>query len=186
MAFAYGQSNPARSLFQLSGKIIDATTGGPLPAASIAVRGTSNGVLSDKNGKYTLKLTSGPAHISCQYLGYKPVDTLLNISGDTQLDLYLKAASQSLSQVNVQATASAPKEIATQDLTVLRGNDLDRTRGLSLGDALKSITGVTTFQTGPSIAKPVIHGLTGSRVLILNNNVALQAQQWGQEHAPEI
>ena len=117
-------------------------------------------------------------HVTCQYVGYKSIDTLLNISGNTQLNLYLKPASQSLNQVNVQATATAPKEIATQNLTVLQGNDLDRTRGLSLGDALKSITGVTTFQTGPSIAKPVIHGLTGSRVLILNNGVQLEAQQW--------
>ena len=186
VTFSYGQANEAVNLFQLSGKIIDAVTADPLPAASIAVKGTSNGVLSDKNGKYTLKLTSGPMHIICQYVGYKSIDTLINISGNTQLNLYLKSASQSLNQVNVQAAATAPKEIATQNLTVLQGNDLDRTRGLSLGDALKSITGVTTFQTGPSIAKPVIHGLTGSRVLILNNGVQLEAQQWGQEHAPEI
>ncbi len=186
LTFAYGQSSTPGSLFQLSGKIIDAANGGTLPAASIAAKGTSNGVLSDKNGKYTLKLTSGPVHVICQYVGYKSIDTLLNITGNTQLNLYLKPASQSLNQVNVQAAATAPKEIATQNLTVLQGNDLDRTRGLSLGDALKSITGVTTFQTGPSIAKPVIHGLTGSRVLILNNGVQLEAQQWGQEHAPEI
>jgi iron complex outermembrane receptor protein len=186
MTFALGQSNSPGSLFILSGKITDAASGGPLPAASIAVRGTSNGILSDKNGKYSLNVTSGPVHIICQYVGYESIDTLLNISGNTQLNLYLKPASQSLKQVNVQATATAPKEIATQNLTVLQGNDLDRTRGLSLGDALKSITGVTTFQTGPSIAKPVIHGLTGSRVLILNNGVQLEAQQWGQEHAPEI
>ena len=185
ISFARGQINSTDKLFQLSGKIVDAVSGTPLPAASISVRGASNGVLSDKNGKYILKVNAGPVHLFCQYVGYVPVDTLITITANTQLNFYLKLSAQSLSQVNV-LVMSVHKEIATQDLAVLEGNELDQTRGLSLGDALKSITGVTTFQSGPSIAKPVIHGLTGTRVLILNNGVTLQAQQWGQEHAPEI
>jgi iron complex outermembrane receptor protein len=186
VAFTHGQTIVKGKLFQLSGKIIDADSRIPLPAASVAVMGTADGVLSDKNGKYLLKINAGPVHVICQYIGYKTVDTLMNVSNDQQLNFYLKPSAQALNQVNIQATTTAQKEIATQNLTILQGNDLERTRGLSLGDALKSITGVTTFQTGPSIAKPVIHGLTGSRVLILNNGVTLQAQQWGQEHAPEI
>jgi iron complex outermembrane receptor protein len=182
----YGQSNSTTSLIQLNGKTVDAVTGAVLPAASVAVTGTSNGVLSDKNGNYTLKVTTGRVRISCQYLGYQSIDTLLKITGNTQLNLYLNPSSQSLKQVNLLGEAIVHKEVATLDMAVLQGSALQQTRGLSLGDALKSITGVTTFQTGPSISKPVIHGLTGSRVLILNNGVQLQAQQWGQEHAPEI
>jgi iron complex outermembrane receptor protein len=186
VTFSYGQSHLPGLLFPLSGKIIDVATGEPLPAASIGVKGITNGVLSDENGKYTVKLAPGQVVITCRYVGYKSIDTVIKISGNTQLNFYLKANSQSLKQVSVQALAAAHKEIATQNLTVLQGEALQQTRGLSLGDVLKSVTGVTTFQTGPSIAKPVIHGLTGSRVLILNNGVALEAQQWGQEHAPEI
>jgi iron complex outermembrane recepter protein len=184
-AFAHAQDRITSPLFQLSGKIIDVIAKTPLPAATISVRGTSNGVLSDKNGRYKLKANAGSVHLYCQYIGYAPMDTLVKINSDMQLNFYLVPLTQALNQVTVKSTA-AHKEIATQNLTVLEGNDLDRTRGLSLGEALKSITGVTTFQTGPSIAKPVIHGLTGSRVLILNNGVQLEAQQWGQEHAPEI
>jgi iron complex outermembrane recepter protein len=51
---------------------------------------------------------------------------------------------------------------------------------------LKSITGVTTIQTGPTISKPMIHGLYGNRILIMNNGVRLEGQSWGAEHAPEI
>jgi iron complex outermembrane receptor protein len=55
-----------------------------------------------------------------------------------------------------------------------------------LGDALKQITGVTVLQTGASISKPVIHGLHSNRVLIMNNGIRQEGQQWGSEHAPEI
>ena len=42
------------------------------------------------------------------------------------------------------------------------------------------------IQTGATIAKPVIHGLHSNRILILNNEVRQEGQQWGADHAPEI
>jgi outer membrane receptor protein involved in Fe transport len=48
------------------------------------------------------------------------------------------------------------------------------------------MTGVAVLQTGSTIAKPVIHGLHSNRLLILNNGIRQEGQQWGSEHAPEI
>src|SRR5690606_31966330 len=66
------------------------------------------------------------------------------------------------------------------------GRNLEQYRGLSVSEALAAINGVTLLQTGSTISKPVIHGLHGSRVLTINNGVRQEAQQWGNEHAPEI
>jgi len=74
----------------------------------------------------------------------------------------------------------------TQTQSVLSGADLDKTRGKSLGEALKSVNGVTGLQSGASIVKPVINGLHSNRILIMNNGVRQEGQQWGSEHAPEI
>lgn len=183
---AEAQISSSLSPIHLSGMVYDVKTHIGLPAASIAVKGTATGVQSDQDGHYTLTVNRGAIRIHCEYLGYISMDTLLMLSGNRTFDLPLKPSSRALAQVNIQAVTSVRKEIATQNLAIIEGSELERTRGLSLGDALKSVTGVTTFQTGPSISKPVIHGLTGTRVLILNNGVSLQAQQWGQEHAPEI
>jgi iron complex outermembrane receptor protein len=64
--------------------------------------------------------------------------------------------------------------------------NLATTRGLTLGESLKGITGVNLLKTGASISKPVIHGMHSQRVLILNNGIRQEGQQWGSEHAPEI
>ncbi len=45
---------------------------------------------------------------------------------------------------------------------------------------------MNAIQSGPSIAKPVIHGLHSNRVLVINNGVRQEGQQWGAEHAPEV
>jgi len=170
----------------LHGKVADISSHLPLVGATLSIVGGKEVALTNKAGVYVLKVQAGRVRLRCAYVGYHSVDTILTVSGDQQIDFLLSPSPQTLEQVNIQATAEPHKAVSTLDVSVLQGNALAQTRGLSLGDALKSVTGVTTFQTGPSIAKPVIHGLTGSRVLILNNGVALEAQQWGQEHAPEI
>jgi iron complex outermembrane receptor protein len=63
---------------------------------------------------------------------------------------------------------------------------VDATRGQSLGEVLSRANGVTVLQTGSTIFKPVIHGLHSQRVLLINNGVRLESQQWGSDHAPEI
>lgn len=68
----------------------------------------------------------------------------------------------------------------------LGGKALEEIRGLSLGESLKGIAGVSSLQTGPSISKPVIHGVYSNRILIMNNGVRQEGQNWGNDHAPEI
>jgi iron complex outermembrane receptor protein len=48
------------------------------------------------------------------------------------------------------------------------------------------IAGVSSLKTGSSVVKPVINGLFGSRVPVINNNVRLEDQEWGTEHAPNF
>jgi len=72
----------------------------------------------------------------------------------------------------------------------LKGNLSDEERaqrdGLSLGEMMKGIMGVQSLQTGSTISKPVIHGMHSSRVIILNQGVRQEGQNWGSEHAPEV
>src|SRR5690606_23000727 len=74
----------------------------------------------------------------------------------------------------------------TTAVSALYGEKLLESRGENLGESLKRIAGVSTFSTGNSIAKPVIHGMHSNRIMIMNNGIRLESQQWGAEHAPEI
>src|ERR1700744_548073 len=170
----------ASESFTVHGSVADISTGLPLAGATLSIVGGRSVVLTDKAGIFSLKVQAGRKRLRCEYIGYRSLDTVVTVSDNQHVDFLLSPSQQTLNQVNIQGTAEPHKDVSTLDVSVLQGNALEQTRGLSLGDALKSVTGVTTFQTGPSIAKPVIHGLTGSRVLILNNGVALEAQQWGQ------
>lgn len=68
---------------------------------------------------------------------------------------------------------------------ILEGFRLEAIKGNSLGQLLTILPGVTSLQTGPTISKPVIRGLQGTRIATYVNGIRLEGQQWGNEHAPE-
>lgn len=56
----------------------------------------------------------------------------------------------------------------------------------TIGDVLKTVTGVSTLNSGSYLSKPIINGLHSSRVILINSGVRLEDQDWGIEHAPSI
>jgi iron complex outermembrane receptor protein len=56
-------------------------------------------------------------------------------------------------------------------VTVIAGDTLDRKKSTTLGETLDGLPGVTNSDFGPGVGRPVIRGLTGSRVKTLNNGL---------------
>ncbi|MBS1661080.1 MAG: hypothetical protein JST68_08520, partial [Bacteroidetes bacterium] len=59
----------------------------------------------------------------------------------------------------VKVTAEKKQAIATNAQSELKTTQLFQAAGQTLGETLKSLPGLNSIQTGPSISKPVIHGL---------------------------
>lgn len=70
--------------------------------------------------------------------------------------------------------------------TRLEREDIARSMGKSLASMLENTSGMSSIQTGTIVAKPVIHGMYGNRILIVTNGARLTGQQWGTDHAPEV
>lgn len=68
----------------------------------------------------------------------------------------------------------------------LGNKDIRRGLGNSFTSSLEKIKGISSIQNGATISKPVIQGMHSNRILIINNGVRQQGQQWGDDHAPEI
>ena len=68
----------------------------------------------------------------------------------------------------------------------LNSQIIERSMGQSLGAMLERVSGVSSIQTGSTVSKPVIHGMYGNRILLVNNGAKLTGQQWGADHAPEV
>ncbi len=56
-------------------------------------------------------------------------------------------------------------------ITVISGDELDRRQSTTLGETLNGLPGVSNSDFGPGVGRPVVRGLTGSRVQTLNNGL---------------
>lgn len=68
----------------------------------------------------------------------------------------------------------------------INNTSINKAIGRSLASLLEEVSGLSSIQTGTIVAKPVIHGMYGNRILMVNNGARLTGQQWGPDHAPEV
>ncbi|GFE83150.1 hypothetical protein GCM10011487_51500 [Steroidobacter agaridevorans] len=97
------------------------------------------------------------------------------------------ALSQETKTEEVVVTSSAlrenPLDVA-QPTTVVGGDELRRQIAGSLGETLSSELGVSSTYFGPSASRPVIRGLSGDRVQVLQDGLAsLDVSSLSQDHA---
>lgn len=81
-------------------------------------------------------------------------------------------ASPKVETIEVKALPlPAPLNELTQPVTVLDAEDLRRKRAASIGDTLAGETGVQSSAFGPAAGRPIIRGMDGARVRVLQNGV---------------
>ena len=181
----------------ISGKIVDNETNSPL--SDVVVRAISdpqvfgNRVLynssdkfsiSDENGKFLLEgLCVEEDSLIFSRIGYQ--DTLISLDVDYWV---VSLSEKSVELENVIISDEREKKTGTQTISQqsINLNDKGVDRTLSLANIVSEIDGVTFISTGSNVERPVIHGLYGNRILVLNNYLKHGFQNWGDDHAPEI
>lgn len=167
---------------QVRGLVLSKPSGEPLPHAVVFVQGTMNGAVSDDDGYYELNGVCGDTLVLIsQYLGFKErLDTLI-LQGNKTYNLYLNRSTNQLAEVAISADGTG-----VQGLTNHAIARSDRKLDENLGVSLMRVAGVSSLSTGAGISKPVIRGMHSNRLVIMNNGVRLEGQQWGTEHAPAV
>ena len=93
----------------------------------------------------------------------------------------------SLPEVIVTGVQSATdKQKFPMTVGVLNQKDFLQNSSTNIIDALSSIPGVSQITIGPAISKPVVRGLGYNRVVVMNDGIRQEGQQWGDEFGIEI
>lgn len=179
------QAQASACTIQIQGQVFDVDTREKLEDATIEIQSNpKKTVISGHDGQFLFsKLCPGTYTIHISHVSCAPGSFQINLTGDTMLTIQLSHYRSELQQVMVSGQKFIPNTGMKWEVS---GRELDANRGLSIGDAMGKLNGITLLQNGATISKPVIHGLHGSRVLTINNGIRQEGQQWGNEHAPEI
>jgi len=155
----------------------------PVAFAHVLLRELNQKVLSDEQGTFEFTgVCLGKKYLlEVQYLN--DLQTF-EVRAETQPLVLKISLSNLLSEVLVAGKAGP--HVHTEAACTVDQLDFDSRQSVSLGEIVRQLPGVNVLQTGANISKPVIQGLHSNRIVIVNNNLVLEGQQWGREHAPEI
>jgi iron complex outermembrane receptor protein len=165
--------------------VLDLTTQLPLSYASVQVEGRPLGDQTDDQGFFYIEhLCRREFDLIVSYVGYKTAVHHHDVYHSAP-QIFLAPDSITLQSVTVEGERTAG-DLYSGTVQRLSPQEFAQQQSGSLGDLAANLSGVSTLSTGSNVAKPIIHGLHGNRVLIINNGVRHEFQNWGDEHAPEI
>ena len=172
--------------YTLSGVLTDLHDGSVLEGATLIVAGSERFVVTDFEGKFMISNLCNEtysiqvSHPYCLTKGFS-----VTVSGDTFKSFKLEHHLEVLNEISIDGRIVSNQSKTLQE-NILSKEELERFGSRSLGDALASLSGVSSLNTGNTVIKPMINGLHSSRVVIINNGVRMEDQEWGAEHAPNI
>jgi iron complex outermembrane receptor protein len=184
LSYARGQTE-SDCRYSVKGVVLDLETKAPLSYVSVLIKGTTMGKVTDEEGKFEFNnLCDKEQDLEFSYLGYQDL-THHHDFHHPFIEIFLAPEQYELQGVVVEAVASE-NDIRTLGSVKLGQEAIQAANSKSLGDVLDQIAGVNTLKTGQNVVKPIIHGLHSNRVLIMNNGIRHEFQNWGEDHAPEI
>ena len=154
--------------------VVQMEGGVALPGATLSISQAKQ-TISAEDGSFTFEgLCPGAYTVTAHYVGFEKRTVQVKVPSTGSITVVLAQASTQLEDVVIEGEPQ--RTSVSQTVGLLQKEDLEALHGKPLGESLKEIPGVNAIQTGPSIFKPVIHGLHSQRILILNNGIRQEGQ----------
>lgn len=184
--FVTESGNPGKLIF--SGKVTDKATGKPLAGVSVFFNDLRTGSTTDAEGNFSIaNIPSGKHLVEISSVGYSTISEYVDFVNDVKKDYAMLISVVENDAVIITGVSSATQlKKSPVAVSVVRKQDLFNNVSTNLIEALTKKSGIADVSTGPAISKPVIRGLGYNRVVVLNDGVRQEGQQWGDEHGIEI
>lgn len=184
----YGRSQESACNFSVQGTVLDADTKKPIPHVVVKVKGTDRATHTNLDGEFTIDslcFEENTLIVSCY--GYNnSICEDHHHTHDQSSHIYLTEEVTEKDGVTIEATRLKQEGTNSISQDKIDKEELRSKASESLASAISDVNGVSVASTGSNVQLPIIHGLYGNRVLILNNGLKHGFQNWGSDHAPEI
>ena len=170
---------------RLSIQVVDLHDGTPLVNATVQISNSSQEGITDLDGNIIFENLCADSylltisHEDCESLT-QAIDVRKNTSKKIRLEHHLNELEE------IMVISNNRNNSRTLFENKISKEVLDDYNSRTLGEVLKTVTGVSSLNSGSYLSKPMINGLHSSRVILINNGVRLEDQEWGIEHAPSI
>jgi iron complex outermembrane receptor protein len=172
----------------LSGRITDKKTGESLAGVIVYFPDLKTGTVSDLEGRYSIsKLPRTSLLVQLSYISYRSIIVTVDLRIVSEQDFEMEYTATELNEVVITGLSkSAEQKRTPTPITVISRMALLQHASSNIIDAVASQPGISQITTGSAISKPVIRGLGYNRVVVINDGIRQEGQQWGDEHGIEI
>ena len=157
----------------VAGVVVDSASGAPLPAAQVRLVGLARGELTHDDGGFAFEdLRPGAYVVSVQRLGYAAAERPVTVTAGARATVRIALTSSAARLAQVVVTGTIGERAASAALrptAAVSGAELDRRLSETIASTLQNQPGVAVSSLGPATARPVIRGLSGDRVLVLED-----------------
>ena len=170
---AVGETSFARN-FSLSGQVINAETRTPLVDVRVSLSRKAEGTSvfrTDKTGQFRFdEIASGTYTIRFACIGYETVNREIDVKANLpSITVELKRIVFQLKEILVKPTNDELDAFEKTTNLVLFGRQLGQRMGTTIADTLSDEVGVAQRSMGRAVARPVLRGMSGNRLLILED-----------------
>lgn len=129
---------------EITGVVIAGEDNYPLPGVNVVVKGTTNGVITDLDGRFTLNAPP-QSILSISYVGYSPQEV---VATGNHLEIVLREETELLDELVVIGYGVQKKSVVTAAISRVSAEDLNATKPSRVEDALKGkVSGVQITQS---------------------------------------
>lgn len=166
-ATALGAQEPR---YELRGRVVDGG-GAAVVGARVVLDGSERSASTDGGGRFVLRgLRGGEYRVHVEALGFAPAARVVVLPRDGWVEVVLARSPLRLPGVQVTATpGGGDVRAVAQATTELSGAELERSLTVTLAQTLGREPGIAVRYNGPAAAVPMIRGLSGDRILVLQD-----------------
>ena len=170
---------------EIEGVVRDAETGEPLAGSFVSVVGTGTAAVTHGDGTFHLNgIADGTYAVHADRLGYRGATVEVTVEESAVVVIELVASPIALQGMVVTATISERDAAeALRPVSVMAGDELQRQMQGTIAATLASMPGLAVTSMGPTVSQPVVRGLSGDRVLLLEDGTrVVDASNSGTDH----
>ncbi|CAA9200453.1 Vitamin B12 transporter BtuB [Flavobacterium bizetiae] len=162
----------------------------PLDGAIVTIFPSSINTITDKKGHFFFtQIPKDSKKITVSYSGHSVYEMGLSLDKNEILlsDIFLHPEAKQLQEVVITENyESRKKKQESLNIESVNSSFIQRNLGGSLMQSLQRLPGVKTISIGSGGSKPLIRGLSFNQVIVVENGIKHEGQQWGADHGLEI
>jgi iron complex outermembrane receptor protein len=154
----------------LTGHIVDAETKEPIGWATVTLVELARAERSHRDGSFHFEgIPAGHYTVRVSFIGFETTQRQVDLEADRSADVRIELRVTALSTQTVVVTGDRIRAAATRPSEVITGTRLQQQLGRTLAETIGSEAGVAQRTMGPATARPVVRGLGGDRLQLLED-----------------